>query len=86
MFGFIANIISFLANLFIFLVIADSLLSFFLTPFHPIRVTLDRIVNPLLAPIRRIVPLVGRLDISPLILIILVEILARILVGFLSVL
>jgi YggT family protein len=84
MFGFIANIISFLANLFIFLVIADSLLSFFLTPYHPIRVTLDRIVNPLLAPIRRIVPLVGGLDISPLILIILVEILARILVSFLS--
>jgi YggT family protein len=84
MFGFIANIISFLANLFIFLVIADSLLSFFLTPYHPIRVTLDRIVNPLLAPIRRIVPLVGGLDISPLLLIILVEILARILVSFLS--
>ena len=84
MFGLIANIIDFLANLFIFLVIADSLLSFFLTPYHPIRVTLDRIVNPLLAPIRRIVPLVGGLDISPLILIILVEILARILVSFLS--
>jgi YggT family protein len=80
----IANIISFVANLFIFLVIADSLVSFFLNPYHPVRETLDRIVNPFLAPIRRIIPLMGTLDLSPLILIILVEILAKILVGFVS--
>jgi YggT family protein len=84
MFILIANIINIVVNLFIILVIADSLLSFFLNPYHPIRVTLDRIVNPFLAPIRRIVPLIGMLDLSPLILIILVEILARVLVGFLS--
>jgi len=51
---------------------------------HPVRMTLDRIVNPILAPVRRIVPLVGSLDLSPLILIILVEILARVLVSFFS--
>ncbi len=84
MFILIANIINFVANLFIFLVIANSVLSFFLDPYHPLRVTLDRIVNPFLAPIRRIVPLIGMLDLSPLILIILVEILARALVSFIS--
>ncbi len=84
MFVLIANIINIVANLFIFLVIVDSLLSFVLSPYHPFRITFDRIVNPLLAPIRRIVPLVGMLDLSPLILIILVEILARVLVSFLS--
>jgi YggT family protein len=83
MFISIANIINLIANLFIFLVIVDSVLSFFLNPYHPLRSALDRIVNPFLAPIRRVVPLVGMLDLSPLILIILVEILARILVGFL---
>jgi len=82
----IANIIDFIATLFIFLIIADSVLSFLLSPFHPVRITMDRIVNPFLMPIRRIVPLVGMLDLSPLILIILVEILARALVSFLSVL
>ena len=86
MFILIANIINFISNLFIFLIIADLVLSFFMSPFHPIRATLDRIVNPFLAPIRRIVPLIGMLDLSPLILIILVEILARALVSFLSVL
>jgi YggT family protein len=84
MFIQIANIINILANLFILLVIVDSLLSFILSPYHPIRITIDRIINPFLAPIRRIVPLVGMLDLSPLILIILVEIVARILVSFLS--
>ena len=76
----IGNIIYLVANLLIILVIIDSVLSFFLSPYHPVRVTMDRIVNPLLAPIRRIVPLVGMLDLSPLIFIILVEILSSILV------
>ncbi len=84
MFKIIANIINIVANLLIFLVIIDSLFSFVLSPYHPLRITFDRIVNPLLVPIRRIVPLVGMLDLSPLILIILVEILARVLVSFLS--
>ena len=79
----IANIISFIANLFVFVVIADSILSFFLNPYHPVRVTMDRIVNPFLMPIRRIVPLMGMLDLSPLILIILVEIISRALVSLL---
>jgi YggT family protein len=83
MFILIANIINFVANLLILLVIVDSILSFFLSPYHPVRITADRIVNPFLAPIRQIVPLVGMLDLSPLILIILVEILARVMVSFL---
>ena len=80
----IANVINIAANIFILIVIVDSALSFLLSPVHPVRTTLDRIVNPILAPVRRIVPLVGSLDLSPLILIILVEILARVLVSFLT--
>jgi YggT family protein len=51
-----------------------------------VRELLDRIVNPLLAPIRKIIPMVGSWDISPLILIILIEILARALVNLLTIL
>jgi YggT family protein len=82
----IANIINFISGLFIFLVIADSVVSFFLDPYHPVRLTLDRLVNPFLAPIRQIIPLVGLLDLSPLILIILIEILTRALVSLLAIL
>ncbi len=76
----LGNIINFIANLLIILVIVDSVLSFFMNPFHPVRAAVDRIVNPLLAPIRRIVPLVGMLDLSPLIFVILVEILSSVLI------
>ena len=84
MFITIANVINIAANIFILIIIVDSALSFFLSPWQPVRMTLDRIVNPVLAPIRRIIPLVGTLDLSPLILIVLIEILVRVLVSFLS--
>jgi YggT family protein len=76
----IGNIINFVANLLIILVIVDSVLSFFMNPYHPVRAAVDRIVNPMLAPLRRIIPLVGMLDLSPLIFIILVEILSSVLI------
>lgn len=68
------------SQLFIWVVIASSLLSFFLPPYHPVREALDRIVDPFLTPIRRVVPLAGTLDFSPLILIIAVDFLSRLLI------
>ncbi|HTX93093.1 MAG TPA: YggT family protein [Anaerolineales bacterium] len=80
----IIRIISLLADLLILLVIADAVLSFILPPDQPLRMAIGGIVNPLLAPIRRVVPLVGPLDLSPLILIIVIEILSFVLTSFLS--
>ena len=70
----IARIINFLANLVVLLVIVDTALSYFINPYHPLRQTLDRLVAPMLAPIRRVIPPVGMFDLSPLVLIILVEV------------
>jgi YggT family protein len=58
----------------ILLVFASVILSFFMDPYHPIRRSVDSVVQPLLNPIRRVVPLVGVLDFSPIILIVLVQI------------
>jgi YggT family protein len=80
----LSKIINTLANLIVLLVVVDSALSYFLNPYHPVRNALDRLVQPFLAPIRRIVPTVGMFDLSPLLLIILVEILAFALVSFLQ--
>jgi len=80
-FIFIAQFIQTIATVFIWIVIAASLLSFFLTPYHPLRDALDRIIAPFLNPIRRVIPPVGMFDFSPLILIILVEVASRILVS-----
>jgi YggT family protein len=68
------RILDIISNIFVLTIIVDSILTYFLSPFHPLRSALDRIVQPLLKPIRKVVPLVGNLDFSPLILIILVEI------------
>jgi YggT family protein len=86
MISIIERFINLVANLLILLVIIDSVLSFFLSPYHPVRNAIDRIINPLLVPIRRVVPLVGALDLSPLILIILIEIVSFALIRFLSIL
>lgn len=70
------RLIDITAQLIILLVIASAILSYLMSPYHPIRRTLDQIVDPLLQPIRRVVPLLGMFDFSPLILIILVQVLS----------
>ena len=63
------------------LILLKVLLSYFMDPFHPFRQSVDKLIEPLLKPIRQIVPSFGRFDFSPLILMILVEILARVLLN-----
>jgi len=84
-FSSLALIIRVLSQVFIWTVIVKILLSYFLAPYHPIREALDRIVEPFLNPIRRVVPLVGMFDFSPMILVIAVDLIARVLINlFLS--
>lgn len=83
-FAILITLIRVVAQLFIWIVIASSLLSFFVPPYHPVREALDRIVDPFLTPIRRIVPIAGTLDFSPLILILAVDLLSRFLIFILT--
>jgi YggT family protein len=76
-------IVNTLAQLLVLLVFVSVILSFFMDPYHPIRRGVDNIVEPMLAPIRRIVPLVGMLDFSPLVLILLIQLAARLINTFL---
>ena len=59
-----------------FLVLLKVVLSYFMDPYHPFRQSVDRLIEPLLKPIRQIIPTVGRFDFSPVILIILIEVIA----------
>ncbi len=80
-----AQMIGLLANLLIVLIFIWVIVSWVLAPYHPLREALDRIMEPMLGPIRRVVPpLGGTLDLSPMILMILIELLSRILVSLLS--
>ena len=83
----IVEIIHFVIRIIILLVIVQAVLSYFMSPFDPIRQRIDRWVAPLLEPIRRVIPpLGGRIDISPIILIILLQVvdylLTRLLLSF----
>ncbi len=80
---YLAYFINALATLLSWLVIIDALLSFFMDPYHPVRRALDSVVAPMLAPIRRILPPLGGFDFSPLVLLVLIQLLARIIVSLL---
>ena len=78
-----ARIINVIVQLITLVVIIKVFLSYFMSPYHPLRYNLDRIVDPLLNPIRRLIPSVGMLDLSPIILIVIVQVLGRIIVTLL---
>jgi len=63
------------------LVFVYSLLGYFLDPYHPVRRAIGQIVEPMLAPIRRMMPSTGGFDLSPLVLIILLQVVETILVA-----
>jgi len=75
----IITIINVTERIIILLVFLKVILSYFMDPFHPFRRSIDQLIDPLLDPIRRILPTVGYIDFSPLVLIILVEIAAYVL-------
>jgi YggT family protein len=79
----LAQAIYYFSQALILLVFAHIILSYFLDPYHPIRLFVDRLVEPLLAPIRRVVPLVGMFDFSSVILIILVQLITTFLYNLL---
>jgi len=72
-----------LGDLLVLLVIISAILSFVMDPYHPVRRWIDSIVEPMLMPIRRVVPLVGALDFSPIILIILIRIVFNLILNLL---
>jgi len=84
--AFVVYLIRIIANLLVFLIILDALLSYFVSPYQPVRRFLNRIVGPMLNPIRRAVPLVGMFDLSPLILILLIQAVSYALINLLYVL
>lgn len=54
-----------------------------MNPYHPVQRVLAQIVEPMLTPIRKRLPTVGGFDLSPLILMIFLQVLGSILVALL---
>lgn len=74
------NLINLVGWLIVILVIVKVMISYFVSPYYPARQYVDRLVEPLLYPIRRYIPPIGMFDFSPLVLIIIVQIIASLLI------
>ena len=71
-------------QIFSLLIIVDAVLSFMVSPYHPVREAMGRILNPIYAPLRKIIPPAGGFDFSPIILLFLVQIIGTILTRLLG--
>lgn len=80
----LVDIISLVFTFLWIIVLADVIVSWVLDPFHPIRNFLDSIVQPMLNPIRRIVPPAGGIDFSPLVLLIGLQLARTLVLGLLQ--
>ena len=65
-----ATIIDWVIRLFVLVIVVDVVLSYFVDPYRPVRWQLDRLLAPLLRPIRRVMPNTGGIDFSPMALMI----------------
>ncbi len=72
-----------IANILTLVIIVDTLLSWVLSPFHPVREALGRILQPIYTPIRKIIPPIGMMDFTPLILLLVVQVVEQIAVSLL---
>lgn len=70
--------ISTLADILSMAIFVRALLSWFsLPPTNAIVVVLNQVTDPVLAPLRRVVPSLGMMDITPLVAIVLLQIISR---------
>lgn len=58
-------------------ILARAILSWFVTRPNTLTLLLDRIVEPVLAPLRRFIPTAGGFDFTPLIAILILRVLVR---------
>lgn len=78
--SFFLSFISFLCNALAIVIFVRAILSWFaISPYEPIMVFLYRITEPILAPLRRIIPRIGMIDITPVIAIIILLLIPQLL-------
>ena len=77
---YIVRLIDTLVNLFSLAILIRVILSWVrFDPYHPISVFIHQVTEPVLAPIRRFLPSTGMIDFSPLVALVLVQVVQAIL-------
>ncbi|MCH8075264.1 MAG: YggT family protein [SAR324 cluster bacterium] len=79
------GLIGLAGQIYTWLLIASVLISWILPdPSHPVVRVLSRVTEPILSPIRNLLPTMGRMDFSPFIAIVAIQLLVRVLTGMLQ--
>lgn len=73
--GLVITLVDWLFTLYTWAIIARAILSWLpMDRYHPIIAFLDRITEPLLAPLRRFIPLIGMMDITPIVALLILQV------------
>jgi len=78
------QIVQLIINILTWIILLHVVLSYFMSPYHPVRLTIARIIEPLMAPIRRVVPPVGVIDFTPVVLMVILQVIGYLLNRLLS--
>jgi YggT family protein len=81
--GYIILILIRLMQIYSYLLLARVLLSWFMAPHHPVFHFFWSITEPILAPIRKILPAMGGWDFSPIVAFLAIDIISRFLTSIL---
>ncbi len=73
------NFIRLLCEVLTFAIFIRVILSWFVSRPNTLTIILDKITEPILAPLRRIIPRAGMFDFTPLVAIILLQLIANLL-------
>jgi len=76
---FLLNFIRLLCEALTLAIFIRVILSWFQTKPNMLSIILDKITEPILAPLRRIIPMAGTFDFTPLVAIILLQLITRLL-------
>ena len=76
---FFFSFIKILCEVLTFAIFIRVILSWFVTQPNTLTLILDKIIEPILAPLRRIIPRAGMFDFTPMIAIILLQLIANLL-------
>ena len=83
--AFLINFVDILFQVLYLAILARVILSWFPVrpgnPFFTLAVIINQITEPVLAPFRRIIPTIGMMDISPIVALLVLNLLQRVVIG-----
>lgn len=81
----LTSTINIVANIITLVIFINALLSFApIDPWHPVRRFFRELSDPIVDPIRRIMPQTGMIDLSPMVALFAIQILAQVLIAIVN--